>query len=549
MAYDSVRAQLDKLLGADRNGPLTGASKFPISYTDPSVCKHFLLGFCPHDLHIKHRSEPGSCARQHPSAARLGFERDRDAGKLKGDVRRWTRDLLNECRAILEDEERKIRGHARRLQDTYKASGDLAGLMIKNFDTLKKLGMVSPDAKIKVLNEADDFEYGAGVDNPEESQEVAAEHVKGKVGDGVGVEVTTDKSSPRSVEKADHEDSTSDHEEIGADDDDDDDGNLDGFGVIKVIPADGDNVKKPSAKTEEEEDTTQPANTNAKSFSKTNNGLLKGASAMAEDSDTSREDGDQTNVKTTKNVEDFKDQKRKPNAESVSPVDRADRADDTKTANRSRGRLGLEEGEVSRPEPLDKMEEFYKKGVGPDGLLMLDRKQSLRVCACCGGFISLVDAESRLLSHYGGKSHHSLALLREKVAELEKEVAAERRFSGDRLSDYHSRDRHDDRDFYRFRRDDHRRDNYYRDDRYSRYRDRSDRYRDRYDRESGRRGYGTTNWYDRSARERDEYGRDERSRRRDDDYYRRDGRSDRYESGRKRYRSKSPVYSRQRPRY
>lgn len=543
MAYDSVRAQLDKLLGADRNGPLTGANKSLISYTDPSICKHFLLGFCPHDLHIKHRSEPGSCARQHSSAAKLEYERDRDAGRLKGDVRRWTRDLVNECRVILEDEERKIRGHARRLQETYKAGGDLAGLMIKNFDTLKKLGMVSPNAKIRVLNETEDFEDSLGAESKEKSEDQDTTRSKEESEDNAGR--TDDNNSPRSVEKADHEESTSDHDVTGTDDDEDGDGDLDGFGVIKVIPADGNSSEKSPGETGVDEETGKRMATNAK-YASESNGANEKVFTASESSDSSDENGGKKDVSTTINKAEDQDRAKGDNTASISPISRVNKET---VANGTHERPGLEEGEVSRPEPVDKMEEFYKKGVGPDGLLMLDRKQSLRVCACCGGFISLVDAESRLLSHYGGKSHHSLALLREKVVELEKQVTAERRFSRDRSYDYYQRDRRDGRDNHRSRREDYRLDDRYRDDRHSRHWDRSDRYKERYDRDSGRRGYGTTNWYDRSARVRDEYGREERSRRRDDEYYRRDGRSDRYESGRKRHRSRSPVYSRQRPRY
>lgn len=551
MAYDSVRAQLDKLLGADRNGPLTAANQPSVSYTDSSVCKHFLLGFCPHDLHIKHRSEPGSCPKDHSSVAKAKFESDKQQGKLASEIARWTRDLLHECKAILEDEERKIRGHARRLQDTYKTSGDLSGLMIRNFDTLKKLGMVSQNAKVRVLSEMDELNPMPGHDDIDQASETASHDAKDPdLRNERGREA---KQSPKS------DDTTSDQDDLGVDDEDEDD-DLDGFGVIKVIPAQNENGVK-SVSDAGLESANQSSEVDVCKEVKEGGGdkvdIMKTIAAEDKDDPISSSDaGRSPRQRTAADVREDEEESAMANKDTVSSE-----KEGNETNNAEKNQADTPTVKISLTGVQTKMDEFYKTGKGPDGLLMLDRKQSLRVCACCGGFISLVDAESRLLSHYGGKSHHSLAQLREKVAELEKQVAGDRRPS-DRYSRDFVRRRFDDRDStysrredYRrddYRRDDYRRDNrrrdnynrddYDRNDQYSRNHHRYDRYRD-VDRDSRRRGYGTTDWYDRQIRGRDDYGRDDRYRRSDTDQYRRDRRGDRYESGRKRRRLGSPNYN------
>jgi len=207
------------------------------------------------------------------------------------------------------------------------------------------------------------------------------------------------------------------------------------------------------------------------------------------------------------------------------------------------GREHKDEENDGKPEtqpPEDIMEEFYRTGRGPDGLLMLDRKRGLRVCACCGGYISLVDAESRLLSHYGGKSHHSLSLLRAKVAELEKTLATHAEPASE-YSGYRDQPRYNDREHHWQRRDDRRHSRWERPDRYSSHA--------RRDYESG--GHGTAGWYYNSVdRRHDRGGRYAGGGgRREERPYRHGGRREnryedryegRYESGRKRFRTPSP---------
>lgn len=470
MAYDSVRAQLDKLLGADRNGPLTdSATRATPHYTDPTVCKHFLLGFCPNDLPIKHRSEPGSCTDLHCESAKSEFEKDDADGKVNiRDKYLWYRALSKDCASIISDEDHKIRGHARRLQGTYRAQGDLSGLMILNFDTLKKLGMVSVDAKIKVWNEIqddDDFITDDGT--------ATLLHEEDESKDDSQV-LPVKKPSVKS------EGALKNSEEGDTEGDQDADDDLDGFGIVKVIPA---NKNVP-------EDTDVDEFGRMKNCKRDNvhTNHLSNDDSQSEQSDAdgnNHHDNDDDDddgfdvVKVTPAAPDTNNsncspakkddailpqempkdhgspgngstestEKKNSNSESNTPLDSTCHPDkpvetgDDKTVTSSRDDDANAKGKVNETKKTDNlnernedkeensltpqqiMDKFYEAGEGPDGLMMLDRKQCLRVCACCGGYISLVDAESRLLSHFGGKSHHSLALLREKVFEIEQKVA------------------------------------------------------------------------------------------------------------------------------
>jgi RNA-binding protein Luc7-like 2 len=59
-----------------------------------------------------------------------------------------------------------------------------------------------------------------------------------------------------------------------------------------------------------------------------------------------------------------------------------------------------------------------KGGISEDGL-SLEQAYKQRVCGACGGLLSLFDAQSRLLGHFGGKAHVHALLLRKKMTELD----------------------------------------------------------------------------------------------------------------------------------
>ncbi|KAF3425171.1 hypothetical protein E2986_04138 [Frieseomelitta varia] len=57
-AHDQMRAMLDQLMGTGRNDTTVNKwnvipgenNKFQVKYSDPKVCKSFLLACCPHEI-------------------------------------------------------------------------------------------------------------------------------------------------------------------------------------------------------------------------------------------------------------------------------------------------------------------------------------------------------------------------------------------------------------------------------------------------------------------------------------------------------------------
>ncbi|XP_043279068.1 putative RNA-binding protein Luc7-like 2 isoform X1 [Venturia canescens] len=70
-AHDQIRAMLDQLMGTGRNGE---NNKFQVKYSDPKVCKSFLLACCPHEILSSTRMDLGDCPQIHDLALRADYE-------------------------------------------------------------------------------------------------------------------------------------------------------------------------------------------------------------------------------------------------------------------------------------------------------------------------------------------------------------------------------------------------------------------------------------------------------------------------------------------
>ena len=56
---DLLRAQLDEMMGKDRNKLPNERPQQTIRFTDPRVCKYFICGFCPNELFVNTKSDIG----------------------------------------------------------------------------------------------------------------------------------------------------------------------------------------------------------------------------------------------------------------------------------------------------------------------------------------------------------------------------------------------------------------------------------------------------------------------------------------------------------
>eukprot|EP01099_Mayorella_cantabrigiensis_P002168 TRINITY_DN194_c0_g1_i4.p1 TRINITY_DN194_c0_g1~~TRINITY_DN194_c0_g1_i4.p1 ORF type:complete len:216 (-),score=49.21 TRINITY_DN194_c0_g1_i4:767-1327(-) len=73
---DLIRAQLDELMGKDRNLlPSQKSRNAQLHFWDKNVCKYFICGFCPHDLFTNTRSDLGVCPYIHDELCRDEWEK------------------------------------------------------------------------------------------------------------------------------------------------------------------------------------------------------------------------------------------------------------------------------------------------------------------------------------------------------------------------------------------------------------------------------------------------------------------------------------------
>jgi len=113
-ASDQMRAMLDQLMGTQRNGESAGTK-----YSDPKVCKSFLLACCPHDILAATRMDLGECPRIHDLALRADFEA---AQKLQDHF--YDVDACDHLASFISDCDRKTEQAKKKLAETQEALSD-----------------------------------------------------------------------------------------------------------------------------------------------------------------------------------------------------------------------------------------------------------------------------------------------------------------------------------------------------------------------------------------------------------------------------------------
>lgn len=103
IAMDDARALLNSLMGNDRNEH--AEQRRVRKFTDGDICKHYLLGLCPHDLFKNTKMDLGACSQEHNENMKDEFDADSDIARYK---RKWRRGLINQCKRSLLDVDRRI---------------------------------------------------------------------------------------------------------------------------------------------------------------------------------------------------------------------------------------------------------------------------------------------------------------------------------------------------------------------------------------------------------------------------------------------------------
>ena len=101
-----ARKLLDELMGPDRNKPLWLQGQSSIRYTQPDVCKYYLIDFCPFELFLNTKSDIGQCPfRIHDPMIKEEFEKKGEPEHLK----MYERLFYDRCWDLLGDLEKKLK--------------------------------------------------------------------------------------------------------------------------------------------------------------------------------------------------------------------------------------------------------------------------------------------------------------------------------------------------------------------------------------------------------------------------------------------------------
>lgn len=109
-AHDQMRAMLDQLMGTGRNGE---NNRYQVKFTDPKVCKSFLLGCCPHEILSSTRMDLGECPKIHDLALRADFEHASKARDYYYDI-----DAMEQLESFISDCDRRTEVAKQRLLET-----------------------------------------------------------------------------------------------------------------------------------------------------------------------------------------------------------------------------------------------------------------------------------------------------------------------------------------------------------------------------------------------------------------------------------------------
>jgi len=111
MATAEMAAMLDELMGRNRNaGPNEKIEE--VTWEDESVCKYFLVDFCPHDVFVNTKVDLGPCPNIHSEDLRHDYKKA-DFNHRKSSVED---DFIRFCQKMINDLGHKIRRSKDRLQ-------------------------------------------------------------------------------------------------------------------------------------------------------------------------------------------------------------------------------------------------------------------------------------------------------------------------------------------------------------------------------------------------------------------------------------------------
>ncbi|XP_021931995.1 putative RNA-binding protein Luc7-like 2 isoform X3 [Zootermopsis nevadensis] len=132
-AHDQIRAMLDQLMGTGRNGE---NNRFQVKFSDPKVCKSFLLSCCPHEILSSTRMDLGDCPKIHDLALRADFEKASHTKDYYYDI-----DAMEHLQAFIADCDRRTELAKQRLAETQEElSAEVAQKANKVHELAEQIG-------------------------------------------------------------------------------------------------------------------------------------------------------------------------------------------------------------------------------------------------------------------------------------------------------------------------------------------------------------------------------------------------------------------------
>ena len=117
MATSQIASMLDELMGRNRNLAPDDENNREAKWSDPEVCRYYLVLFCPHDLFTNTKADMGPCGKIHDDDLKSKFHDEKESYK-KG---QYLDEFLRFCQKSLADLQSRIKKAKERLILTQQA--------------------------------------------------------------------------------------------------------------------------------------------------------------------------------------------------------------------------------------------------------------------------------------------------------------------------------------------------------------------------------------------------------------------------------------------
>jgi len=125
MATSQMAAMLDELMGRNRNYDANDPTAKELKWCDNTVCRYYLVKFCPHDLFTNTKADLGPCEKIHDDELKAKFHDEATPSKRA----LYVDDFLRFCQRMLQDLKSRItRAKERLLLTQERDERVLAGL-------------------------------------------------------------------------------------------------------------------------------------------------------------------------------------------------------------------------------------------------------------------------------------------------------------------------------------------------------------------------------------------------------------------------------------